>query len=420
MARSPDSVPRTIPPQPAAETSPSQRKSALRGRPPVTPPISIASLIELETPHAVVDAARLRANISRVAQYCRQYGLGLRPQVKTHKCPDIAADQLEAGAAGLTVTTAREAEVMAQVSNNLLIAYPPVDPLRIERIVRLTEQVQVTIALDSAESLRRLQSAMSQYYANRGGSAEIVNVLIEVDLGARRTGVSTTSELVKLAEMAQIGSGTRFAGLLIHPGHVENARAEDPYLEALAPSQDGPVAEKVRAMSQQLRQYLEALNDVGLAAGVVSGGNTPLLFYSHLVPELTEVRPGTYVYCDRDTATQGVFGWQDCAYSILATVISTQVPGQCVVDAGTKALAKGQLDGIAGYGALLDRPEVIVSRLSEEYGILDLSRTEWVPHVGDRVRIVPNHVCVSLHLQDRFALADMGKLTVRPVEARGR
>lgn len=420
MARAPDSVPRSLSPQPAAEVSPSQRKTALRGRPPEALPISIASLIELETPHAVVDAARVRANITRVAQYCRQHNVGLRPQVKTHKCPEIAADQLEAGALGLTVMTPREAEVMVHVCDNLLIAYPPVDPGWIERVVRLADQVHITLALDSAESLRRLQNAMSSYNANRGENGEVVDVLVEVDLGAKRTGISNVGELLRLAEMAQIGSGTRFAGLMIHPSHVENVRAQKPYIEALEPSDTDEVVKQVKVMSAELRAYVEALNKVGLNAGVVSGGNTPLLFYSHLMPELTEIRPGTYVYCDRDTATQGVFGWRDCAYSILATVISTQVPGQCVIDAGTKALAKESLPGLAGYGALLDRPEVIVSRMTEECGILDLSETDWVPHVGDRVRIVPNYVCVSLHLQDRVAIADMGNLTVRPVAARGR
>jgi D-serine deaminase-like pyridoxal phosphate-dependent protein len=101
-------------------------------------------------------------------------------------------------------------------------------------------------------------------------------------------------------------------------------------------------------------------------------------------------------------------------------VISTQVKGQCVVDAGSKSLAKESLSGLSGYGALLDRPEVTVSRLSEEHGVLDLRESDWQPQVGDRVRIVPNHVCASVHLQDRFAIADMGTLTVRPVVARGR
>jgi D-serine deaminase-like pyridoxal phosphate-dependent protein len=420
MARTPDSIRLSIPAQPAAETSPSLRKWALQDRPPVGAPIPIASLLELETPHAVVDSARLSANISRVAQYCRAHNLGLMPQVKTHKCPEIARQQLDAGARGLTVITAREAEVMADVAPELLISYPPVDPGRIERIVRLSERLKLSVALDSRESLRRLQAAMAAHFANRADDTGLVDVLVEIDLGARRTGISDTKELIKLAELAQIGTGTRFAGLMIHPGHVENLRAEQPYRDAVLPREDGLVAEQVRAMSEQIRTYISALTEVGMSCGVVSGGNTPLLFYSHLVPELTEIRPGTYVYCDRDTATQGIFGWLDCAYSILATVVSTQVKGQCVVDAGTKALAKEPLEGVRGYGALLDRPEVVVSRMSEEHGILDLSQTDWQPQVGDRVRIVPNHVCVSLHLQDRFAIADSGTLTVRPVAARGR
>ncbi len=421
MALPPESVQLVSSVQPATRTAPSLRRYALQDRPPVSPPIPIASLIELETPHAVVDAVRLSANVGRVAQYCRAHGLQLRPQIKTHKCPEIAQMQLDAGAAGLTVTTAREAEIMSEVASELLVAYPPVDPGRIDRLVRLSESVKLTIALDSEEALRRLQSRMASYFANRGSNeGGLIDVLVELDIGAHRTGICSTKELVRLAEMAQIGSGTQFAGVLFHPGHLENLRAEEPFLEPLPPREDGRVAAQVARISEQLRNYIEALRSVGLSCGVVSGGNTPLLFYSHLIPELTEIHPGTYVYCDRDTATQGVFGWSDCAYSILATVVSTQVKGQCVVDAGTKSLAKEPLTGVRGYGALLDRPEVIVSRLSEEYGILDLSRTEWQPQVGDRVRIVPNHVCVSLHLQDRFAVADLGNLIVRSVAARGR
>ena len=409
----------TPPPQPAADMAPRLRRWALQDRPPTSPPIPIASLIELETPHAVVDAARLSANIGRVAQYCRDHNLALRPQIKTHKCPTVASMQLETGAQGLTVITAREAEIMADVCSELTVSYPPVDPGRIDRLVRLTERVKLTIALDSEEALRRLQKSLAAHFAN-GGHGELIDVLIELDIGAGRTGISSTKELVRLAEMAQIGAGTRFAGVMFHPGHLENLRAERPYLEAVPPMETGLIAAQVARISSQLAGYITALSDVGLSCGVVSGGNTPLLFYSHLIPELTEVHPGTYVYCDRDTATQGVFGWADCAYSILATVISTQVKGQCVVDAGTKSLAKEPLVGLRGYGALLDRPEVVVSKLSEEYGILDLSETDWQPSVGDRVRIVPNHVCVSVHLQDRVATADMGTLTVRAVAARGR
>lgn len=382
------------------------------------PPIPITSLIELETPHAVVDGGRLSANIARVANYAREHGLALRPHIKTHKDPEIAKLQLEAGACGITVATAHEAEVMSDVTSDILVAYPPVDWGRIERLVRLSAKTDLSVALDSKESLQRLQSALDKNAAMTEGA--LVSILVEVDLGARRTGLSDPAEVVELAQLAHAGNHTRFSGLMVHPGHIVHPRAASPLVEAQAPQDSGPVAEQLRTLSGKIAEYVKALRDSGLSCRVVSGGNTPSLFLSHLVPELTEIRPGTYVFCDRDIATQGIFGWNDCAYSILATVVSTKVPGQAVVDAGTKSLAKEPLVGLSGYGALLDRPEVIVSSMSEEHGILDLSATDWRPQVGDRVRIVPNHVCVSLHLQDRFAIVDTGTLTVRPVAARGR
>jgi D-serine deaminase-like pyridoxal phosphate-dependent protein len=135
----------------------------------------------------------------------------------------------------------------------------------------------------------------------------------------------------------------------------------------------------------------------------VSGGSTPTLWHSHLIPGLTEVRPGTTIFNDRSTVASGACGAEECAYTVLATVVSTAVEGQAVVDAGSKALAREELrPESGGYGALLGREEVVVRAVSEEHGILDLSATTWRPAVGDLVRIVPNHVCVSVNLQERL------------------
>jgi D-serine deaminase-like pyridoxal phosphate-dependent protein len=171
-----------------------------------------------------------------------------------------------------------------------------------------------------------------------------------------------------------------------------------------------------------LETHLEALRRAGFAAEIVSGGSTPTAFSTDAIPGLTEFRPGTYVYNDRTTALIGACAWEDCAYSVLATVVSTAVPGQAVVDAGSKALAREEIraPGVTGFGALLDRPEIVVSALSEEHGILELSGTDWRPRVGDRVRIVPNHVCVSVNLHDRiWALRGESIAESWKVEARG-
>jgi D-serine deaminase-like pyridoxal phosphate-dependent protein len=154
----------------------------------------------------------------------------------------------------------------------------------------------------------------------------------------------------------------------------------------------------------------------------VSGGSTPTFWRSHEIAGITEVRPGTNIFNDRTTAEIGACAWDENAYSVLATVVSVSVPGQAVVDAGSKALAKEEIRAdTVGYGALLDRPDVVVKSVSEEHGLLDLSGTDWRPRVGERVRIVPNHVCVSVNLHERlYGVRGDEVAEVWDVAARGR
>ncbi|MBD0319286.1 MAG: D-TA family PLP-dependent enzyme, partial [Gemmatimonadetes bacterium] len=184
-------------------------------------------------------------------------------------------------------------------------------------------------------------------------------------------------------------AGGYYRGIMFYPGHIR-----------------GPVAEQDAAraaLGARLAERIGALEEAGLRPEVVSGGSTPTFWRSHELAGLTEVRPGTNIFNDRTTAEIGACDWDECAYSVLATVVSTAVEGQAVVDAGSKALAKEELRATGGgYGALLDRPEVVVKAVSEEHGLLDLSATDWRPRVGERVRVVPNHVCVSVNLQERL------------------
>ena len=152
---------------------------------------------------------------------------------------------------------------------------------------------------------------------------------------------------------------------------------------------------------------------------MVSGGTTPTLWESHRVPGLTEIRPGTCIYNDRSAVAQGAASEEDCAYTVLATVVSTRIPGRAAVDAGSKALAKEDRPGM-GFAAVQGHPEVVAVALSEEHGVLDLGSTDWRPRVGDRVRLVPNHVCVSVNLQDRILALDGDRVESWPLEGRGR
>jgi D-serine deaminase-like pyridoxal phosphate-dependent protein len=355
----------------------------------------------VETPALVVDLDRLDANLARAAEYAATHGLALRPHVKTHKSPYVAAAQLRLGAKGLTCATPREAEVMSDVCDDVLLAYPPVGRTRARRLASLPAALRVIAALDSEQAATELARAARDARRELG-------VYVELDLGMKRVGTPTVDAAVALARHVSESDGLTYEGLAFYPGHIREQIAEqDSALETL---------------DAALSRALERFHDAGLSPRVVSGGSTPTLWRTHEVPGVTEIRPGTYVFNDRQTVATGACSWDDCAMTVLATVVSTAIPGQAVIDAGSKALGREPMsDAREGFGQLLERPEVVVARLSEEHGVLDLGDSDWRPAVGDVVRVVPNHVCITVHLQDEMYGLRGGRLERSwPIAARGR
>lgn len=375
---------------------------------PVLHPDLPQSFRDVETPAGVVDPARVKRNAAAVADYAAAHGLRWRPHVKTHKCARVAELQLQAGAEGLTVATPREGEAMAPVCPDLLMAYPPVGSRALARLTALARGVRLSVALDSAEALEDL--------ALHAHSAEArVGVLIEVDVGMGRMGVGQPEEALALAQRVRELDGVEYEGVLLYPGHVRMPLQEQG--EALA------------AVRESLAAFLRALGEEGLSPATVSGGSTPTVWRSHELEGLTELRAGMVLFHDRDTLALGVGEWRDVAYAVLTTVVSTAVPGRAVVDAGSKALAKETLrSGGEGYGVVVEHPEVTVAQASEEHGVLDLSGTDWRPRVGERIRVIPNHVCVSVNLQEGLWAAEgalepdppSAPLEWWPLEGRGR
>ena len=359
---------------------------------------------ELETPLPVVDLDRLERNLDTAARYAREHQLGLRPHIKTHKSTRLAAEQLRRGAVGLTCATPHEAEVMSEVADNILLAYPPVGALRARRIAALPEHVRLTVALDSVTATDDLATAA------RAADREIA-VYVELDLGMHRVGLPVVDDAIALARRIRDSAPLSFAGIAFYPGHIREP----------SESQDA----KLAALREGLGDALLRFDRAGVAARSVSGGSTPTMWRTHELPGVTEFRPGTYIFNDRTTAEIGTCAWTDCALTVLATVVSTAVPGQAVIDAGSKALGREPLRGASvgddGFGSLLEHPEVTVKSMSEEHGILDVSRSTWRPSVGERVRVIPNHVCIVVHLNDLVVgVRGTAVETSWPVAARGR
>ncbi|MGH7678845.1 MAG: alanine racemase [Gemmatimonadaceae bacterium] len=362
----------------------------------------MTELEALETPALIVELDRMNANLDRGAAYARTHGLSLRPHIKTHKSPLLALEQLRRGAGGLTCATPYEAEVMSEVTDDILVMYPPVGSQRATRLAHLAQRVRLTVALDSETAAKDLSKAAAEI-------GTTIRVFVELDAGMHRVGVQSSGDAVALAR--RIGSlpGIELAGIAFYPGHVR-----------------GPVEEhaaQLTALSRLVADVKAAFDRAGMPLRVVSAGSTPTLWHTHEIEGVTEMRPGTYIFNDRTTAEIGACAPEDCALTVLATVVSTAVPGQAVIDAGAKALGREPMRGGTGdgFGCLWSDPTVVVKSMSEEHGILDLARSSWRPRVGERVRVVPNHVCIVVHLADVvYGVRDGAVVSSWPVAARGR
>lgn len=360
------------------------------------------TLDELETPAPIVDLGRVERNLDRMAAYASAHDLALRPHIKTHKTPWLAVEQVRRGAVGVTCATPREAEVMSEVADDVLLAYPAVGAMKARRVAGLPADIRLIVALDSARAADDLADAAHE--AGRRAA-----VLVECDMGMRRVGVQSPEDAIALVKHVSARRELEYAGIAFYPGHIrEPVDRQDDALKAL---------------EQRLGRMLTALQHARLEPRVVSGGSTPTAARTHEIRGVTEMRPGTYIYNDRTTAAIGACTMDDCALTILATVVSTAVPGQAVIDAGAKSLGREPMRSAEGegFGLVLDHQDVFVRAMSEEHGLLDLSTSDWRPAVGDRVRVIPNHVCIVVHLFDivHGVRGDVVE-TSWPVAARGR
>ena len=358
---------------------------------------------DIPTPAIVIDAAIVRRNLDRMAAYARSHGLGLRPHTKTHKSLRLAAMQIERGAIGLTVAKIGEAEVMAAATDDLLMAYPAINPNRAVDLARLAASRVIRVAIDSITALETLARAAA-------GAGTELGVLVDLDIGHHRTGVQSANEALALAQEIDRTPGLRFDGLLFYPGHLSHGS-------------DAGSIEGLRTIDHRVTETLDLLKRHGIEAKIVSGGSTPTASNSHLIHLMTEFRPGTYVYNDFSSIASDCATIDDCSARIVCAVISTAVPGQIVLDSGSKTLTSDRCGTLpdSGFGLIVELPQAKVFKLNEEHAQVDVSRCDRVPKVGDRLTIIPNHICPCINLQDYFWWKESeGNLERLPVDARGK
>ncbi len=358
---------------------------------------------EIDTPAILIDVDVMEANLNRVANYAREHELRLRPHTKTHKIPALGRRQLDLGAVGLTVAKTGEAEVMlATGTPDLLVAYPVIGQKKLDRLVEVARKTRVTVALDSLVAASQLSDAARQAQVEFG-------VLVETDVGLGRVGVAPGDELVALGKGVANLPRLDLEGFSFYPGHIKA-------MDELGEAEIGKLSALVERTVHQFRV-------AGLPVRVVSGGSTPALFHSHLVAGVNEIRPGTYIFNDRNTVECGAAQWDHCAATILSTVVSAARPGHMIIDGGSKTFSTDRLvTGEATFGVVREAPGALFHKMNEEHGYIDLRRADKQDfQVGDRVRVIPNHICVAMNLHERvFGVRGNEVVETWTVAARGK
>ncbi len=360
-------------------------------------------LATLDTPSLVVDEDLLRRNISEMAAFAKSVGVALRPHIKTHKTPQIARLQIGAGAVGITCAKLGEAEVMIDQGGieDILLAYPVVGEIKVRRLLGLLDRARLIVALDSRDAAAALSRAMVT-------AGRVLEVYIEVNTGQNRAGVHDGEEAVALAIEVSRFKGLRLIGIMTHEGHSHTVSPTE--IEATA-----------TAAGRAMVETAETIRGHGIDLPVVSVGSTPAAVFTPTVPGITEMRPGTYVFNDVSTMQWGRISPDDCALTILATVISRPTEDRAVLDSGSKTLSLERSPAHSGHGYIVGHPRARIVRLSEEHGVVELPPDESGFAVGDRVSVIPNHVCPTVNLQDRLFIMHEGHLAEAwSIAARGK
>ncbi|MFC9351861.1 alanine racemase [Arthrobacter sp. NPDC057013] len=360
---------------------------------------ALEALVErVDTPAPVVLADVLQDNIDRMQAFAARHNLDVRPHVKTHKCVEIGRRQVKGGAVGITAGNVGEAEVFAAAGfHDIFIAYP-IWPsgTKVARIRRLAETTRLRVGVDNAAAIGALADAM-------GADAGRLEVMIEVDCGARRSGAP--AEAAGDLALAARHRGLVPVGVFTYPGHGSS----------------GPDARKRAADDQEaaLTTAVRSLSAERITAEVVSAGSTPTVEFSTGSSVITEIRPGEYVFNDLNNARLGACTEDQIALFVAGTVVSDWVPDQVILDIGTKAISREGSPEI-GYGAIPGTAAVL-SRLNEYHGFLPLPAGGFRPRIGTVLPIVPNHVCpVVVNFEDYIVTDSTGTSLQRwRIDARG-
>jgi D-serine deaminase-like pyridoxal phosphate-dependent protein len=374
------------------------------------------TLHNLHTPAVLIDRARVLANIDRMQEAADRRGIRMRPHTKTHKSVSVARWQLDRGAIGICCAKLGEAEVFAQAGfTDIRLPYP-LSPDNADRVLQLLERTRLSFIVDHAAVAEAWSAAMV-------AAGRSIDVLVKIDVGFHRCGIEP-AHAVALPFIRNVASlpGLSLRGLLSHAGHAYHATSPE-HIRSIA-----------RDEARTLHELADAARREGVAIDELSAGATPTARASLDQEWLTEYRAGNYVYFDRTQVGLEAATFDDCALTVIATVVSKPSADRIILDSGSKTLAADAARGFSplpGHGVIfrdLAMPQgakpdadLTIERLSEEHATVRVAGGGTRLEPGDRVRVLPNHSCVVSNLFDEAWLTDGETvLEALPIPARGR
>ena len=360
---------------------------------------------ELETPSLLIDEDRALANIRMMQQKADSLGLKLRPHIKTHRMPYFAKLQLEAGACGIACAKIGEAEVIAEHGvRDIFIANEVIGEDKYERLRQLHRRIHVRIGIDNEVQLAQMEKVFA-------AEARPLEVQIEYEVGEVRTGVTDDEQLIRLVRAIQVCRHVVLKGIFSHEGHTYKAASV------------ADCCEKAQAAYAKTVRAAELIRSMGVELDTVSVGATPSVMHMQSFPGVTELRLGTYIFFDVGQSN-AISDFSRCAATVLASVISKPQGDRVVLDAGAKALvSQNRPTGIcatAGFGAIKGAEDITIDALFDEHGVLNSRKFSQLVQVGDKVEVIPSHVCPTVNLYDTAYLVSGGRvIRTLPIECRG-
>lgn len=354
---------------------------------------------DLPTPALILDLDILERNLSRMQEKAISHNVALRPHIKTHKCLEVGRKQVNLGAKGITVSTLYEAQQFANVGFNDIIWAFPLPLVYIPRALSLAKKIQLGLVVDSLEAIDTLEVASMK-------SNSSINVWLEVDCGSQRGGVDPHSIIAEqLLGMLEESKSLVFKGILTHAGHSYNAKSREEII---------PIAEQERTV---MVRFAEKMREKGYSIPAISIGSTPTMSVTKNLKGIDEIRPGNYAFYDYTQAMIGSCDVNDCALTVMAMVVSHQ-PGATyfIIDAGALALSKDlgptHVSNDMDMGVIFEDYErkrlhshIHLRTLSQEHGKVvadDRKHIENKFRVGDRVRILEHHACLTAAQFDKY------------------